>query len=60
MTHGRQDPLIPFADVKKQMEQLRAGGLQIDWHEFNKPHTIIEEEIAVIRRFVGEVFRAGH
>ena len=52
VTHGRQDPLIPFAGVKKQMEQLRAGGIQIDWHEFNKPHTIIEEEIALIREFI--------
>src|SRR4051812_43040653 len=40
VTHGRQDPLIPFADVKKQMEQLQAGGIPIEWHEFNKPHTI--------------------
>jgi phospholipase/carboxylesterase len=56
VTHGRQDPLIPFADVKKQMEQLQAGGLQIQWHEFNKPHTIVEEEIALLRRFIGGVF----
>jgi phospholipase/carboxylesterase len=55
VTHGRQDPLIPFAEVKKQMEQLRAGGLQLEWHEFDKPHTIIEQEIAVMRKFVAEV-----
>jgi predicted esterase len=52
VTHGRQDPLIPFHNVKKQMEQLRAGGIQIDWHEFDKPHTIIEEEITVMREFI--------
>ena len=56
VTHGRQDPLIPFADVKKQMEQLRAGGVRIAWHEFNKPHTIIEEEIAVMRAFIAKAF----
>ena len=56
VTHGRQDPLIPFADVKKQMEQLKAGGLQLEWHEFNKPHTIIEEEIALLRQFIANVF----
>jgi predicted esterase len=56
VTHGRQDPLIPFADVKKQMEQLMAGGVQIEWHEFNKPHTIIEEEITVMRAFIAKAF----
>jgi phospholipase/carboxylesterase len=56
VTHGRQDPLIPFAGVKKQMEQLRAGGLQVEWHEFDKPHTIIEEEISVLREFVEKAF----
>lgn len=56
VTHGRQDPLIPFTDVKKQMEQLKAGGIALDWHEFNKPHTIIEEEIALMRRFITDVF----
>jgi phospholipase/carboxylesterase len=52
VTHGRQDPLIPFAKVKEQMDQLRAGGIQLEWREFDKPHTIIEEEISVIREFV--------
>ena len=58
VTHGRQDPLIPFAEVKKQMEQLKAGGVQIEWHEFDKPHTIIEEELAMMRAFIATVF--GH
>jgi len=56
VTHGRQDPLIPFANVKKQMEQLKAGGIALDWHEFDKPHTIIEAEIVLLRRFIANVF----
>ena len=56
VTHGRQDPLIPFADVKRQMEQLRAGGIRLQWHEFDKPHTILEEELALIREFVAQSF----
>jgi phospholipase/carboxylesterase len=57
VTHGRQDPLIPFPSVKQQMELLRAGGVQIDWREFNKPHTIIEEEIETVREFIGNCFK---
>lgn len=55
VTHGRQDPLIPVADVREQMRALRAGGLGIEWHEFDKAHTIVDEEMALLRRFVADV-----
>lgn len=52
-THGTQDPLIPFAGVRKQIEFLRAAGLHVDWHEFVKAHTIEgENELELIRRFI--------
>ena len=54
ITHGRQDPLIPCHKVKDQMDQLRAGGLALEWHEFDKPHTIIEEEIESMRKFIAK------
>jgi phospholipase/carboxylesterase len=56
VTHGRQDPLIPFAQVKQQMEQLRAGGVPLEWREFDKPHTIVDAEIALLREFVEQSF----
>jgi phospholipase/carboxylesterase len=53
ITHGTQDPLIPFASVQLQVKLLKAAGLRIEWHEFVKPHTIAgEEELDVIRAFV--------
>ena len=52
VSHRRQDPLIPFESVKRQVEQLRAGGIQIEWHEFDKPHTIVAEEIELMRTFI--------
>lgn len=54
VTHGRQDPLIPCHKVKEQMDQLRAGGLTLEWQEFDKPHTIIEPEIELMRKFVAQ------
>ena len=52
-THGTQDPMIPFAKVKEQIRLLKDAGLNIEWHEFVKAHTIAgEEELAVIRDFV--------
>jgi phospholipase/carboxylesterase len=53
ITHGTDDPLIPFAAVREQIKLLKTGGLQIEWHEFAKAHTIAgETELAVIRDFV--------
>ena len=60
VTHGRQDPLIPCAEARKQMEMLKASGIALEWHEFNKAHTIIEEEIALFREFIEKCFRAGN
>lgn len=57
ITHGHFDPLLPFAEVRDQVKQLQAAGLDVTWRDFPKEHTIHgEEEIAVIREFV----RAGH
>jgi phospholipase/carboxylesterase len=57
MTHGRWDPLIPIAPVRAQAERLQAAGLQLEWHEFDKDHTIAgEAELSVIRDFVCKSF----
>jgi phospholipase/carboxylesterase len=55
VTHGRFDPLVPFDLTRGQIHQLKAAGLNIEWHEFAKVHTITEVEITVVRDFV----RAG-
>ena len=57
ITHGTLDPMVPFAEVREQVNILKAAGLRIEWHEFVKPHTIAgEDELEVIRSFV----RAGY
>lgn len=55
VTHGTMDPLIPFDTVRRQVGQLQAAGLRLEWHEFAKVHTIDDEaELALIRGFVGK------
>lgn len=56
VTHGRQDPVIPCEKARSQMNELRYGGIQVEWHEFNKPHTIVEEEIVLLRDFIAKSF----
>jgi phospholipase/carboxylesterase len=58
-THGTQDPLIPFAEVCRQVQALKEAGLKIEWREFVKAHTIAgDEELDLIRAFIEAVFRA--
>ena len=53
ITHGLLDPMVPFAEVKKQINILKSAGLRIEWHEFAKAHTIAgEAELSVIRNFI--------
>jgi phospholipase/carboxylesterase len=53
MTHGTQDTMIRLADVARQAAALKAGGVQLEFHEFVKGHTIAgEQEISLIRDFV--------
>lgn len=53
ITHGTWDPLIPIEPVRGQIEGLRQAGMQMEWREFRKEHTIAgEEEISVIRDFL--------
>jgi len=53
MTHGTVDPMVPFSSVKQQVQLLTKAGLNIEWHEFQKAHTIAgEDELDVIRGFV--------
>lgn len=57
ITHGTHDPLIPIEKVRLQMEILRQAGLNIEWREFVKAHTIAgEQELSVIRNFVRESY----
>ena len=57
ITHGTQDPLIPFAKVREQINTLKAAGLRVEWHEFVKAHTIAgDDELDVIRDFVAAGF----
>ena len=57
VTHGTKDSMIRFADVREQINILKSAGLNIQFHELLKEHTIAgEEELELIREFV----RAGY
>jgi len=53
MTHGVSDPMVPIEKVRPQIPSLKAAGLNVEWREFPKAHSIHGElEMSVIRNFV--------
>ena len=53
ISHGHNDPLLPFDGARNQAQQLQAAGLNVTWRDYPKEHTIHgAEEIADIRNFV--------
>lgn len=60
LTHGTMDPLLPVTEVRPQIQTLQAAGLQLDWYEFPKAHSIAgEPELDLIRRFILESYAAA-
>jgi phospholipase/carboxylesterase len=59
VTHGTFDPLLPLPATQMQIRLLQASGLNIQWHELPKEHTIAgQAEVDLIRDFVAGCFPA--
>jgi predicted esterase len=57
VTHGYMDPVIPFAESKKQVEFMKKSGVDVQWYECPKAHTIDPYgEMQAIRRFIQQCF----
>jgi phospholipase/carboxylesterase len=52
MAHGRSDPVIPLARATASRDVLQAAGYRLEWHEYEMPHSVCEEEIRHIAGFL--------
>jgi len=50
--HGRHDPVVPYALGKLSADKLQQHGFKIDWYEYAMPHSVCEEEISEIERWL--------
>lgn len=53
--HGRGDPVIPIARAQRSLELLKKLGYDVEWHEYNMPHSVCMEEINDISAFLKRV-----
>jgi phospholipase/carboxylesterase len=51
-THGTSDEALDFNITKSQIKVLQNAGLHIDFESYDKGHSILEEEIDMIKKWV--------
>jgi phospholipase/carboxylesterase len=54
-SHGRADPILPFAGGEYLCELLRSGGLEVEWIPFGGGHGIPDGVLERLGPFVSEV-----
>lgn len=59
VTHGTADPLLPIAVTRDQVLRLKSKGLNVEWSEFHKAHTLdVPRELNVLRDFLTATLKA--
>jgi phospholipase/carboxylesterase len=57
MAHGTHDGMVPFAIGQSTHNLLKAGGANIEWHEYNMDHSVVPAEIKDIGRWLSDVLK---
>ncbi|HWU97411.1 MAG TPA: alpha/beta hydrolase [Oxalicibacterium sp.] len=55
--HGRGDQVIPITRAQQSLALLKKHGYDVDWHEYNMPHSVCMEEITDISNFLKRVLK---
>ncbi len=55
MVHGTQDAVVPESFGVASRDLLLEFGHPVEWHSFSIAHTVCDEEIALVRGFLGRV-----
>jgi phospholipase/carboxylesterase len=52
LSHGRQDPVVPFANGARAKELLEKHGFAVTWRPFDGGHEITPSLLADVERFL--------
>ncbi|MNN83386.1 Phospholipase/Carboxylesterase [compost metagenome] len=53
--HGRGDQVIPITRAQRSLSLLQALGYQVEWHEYNMPHSVCGPQLDDISNFLKRV-----
>ena len=54
MAHGKYDPIVPYALGLASGEHLKSLGYKVEWHEYPMQHSVTEQEVRDIERWISE------
>ncbi|HEY4037951.1 MAG TPA: alpha/beta fold hydrolase [Burkholderiaceae bacterium] len=57
MAHGRDDTVVPIGPARASRDALIGLGCSVQWHEYAIPHSVSEEELRELARFLGEALK---
>ncbi len=55
--HGRDDQVIPITRAQQSVALLKKHGYDVEWHEYDMPHSVCMEEIVDIGNFLKRVLK---
>lgn len=45
-SHGTLDPILPFSSAERLRDLIQSAGIDVEFHSFDGPHTIVPDSIA--------------
>jgi phospholipase/carboxylesterase len=60
MSHGREDPLLPFALAEELRDAFVAAGLEVEWVPFSGGHGVAPQVIDALSAFVRRVLSQSY
>ena len=58
LAHGTQDPVVAFERGSRTRDELRALGHPVEWHQYPMGHSVCEEQIGDLNRWLLGVLAA--
>lgn len=55
LAHGINDPIVPYPLGLETCEALLRAGRPVSWHSYHMPHSVCDEEIKDIRKWVENI-----
>ena len=55
LSHGRQDPVLPYSEGEALRDLLTAAGLSVEFIPFDGPHTVHPDALDRVARLLGDL-----
>ncbi len=57
MAHGEHDLIVPIELATTSCQYLRTGNYKVEWHQYPMAHTVCDQELADISKWLSKILR---